>query len=535
MAETYFIIPEVAAQRPRRGRLPPAGLPRRRGRRRRPPLRRGLAPRHPHAQRHQGPPPRPPLRLRLEGLRARGPDRGDPVALRRRARIWNANSKLGQATAYRAMDAAIELADRYGVGTVCVDNAFHYLWGGGYVMDAARRGYIAYTNCTAALAEVVPFGGRFPTLGTNPHSWGFPTTAAVGFPVVIDWATSVIAMGRVQQLKREGRPLPPMAALDRSGNPTTDPAQAVCAAALRRAQGLRPVAHQRDRRRADRRLAADRCAAAGTGSPAEKHTCAFFFQVIHPEAVSGGAFAQGRDQAANVKAVIEDILGHGNERCLLPGPGRGRVGAGRAPRPAASSSPRPRSRRSTSSPPRRASPLGPVGPRDRRRLTGHRGTPRAGAVTRIRPRIPRGRADRLQGPGALEATARAEPSRPPRPHARGRPAMRGTPGRTRASTRLAVAGIARGHAGVAQEPGELDALYRGAAEDLGEAPRRELEELAKRELRDVAPRREDHPAAPRPRTGSRGRRRGRCRTRRPGLPIAGRSSRGMMPRFSIVW
>ena len=73
-----------------------------------------------------------------------------------------------------------------------------------------------------ALAEVVPFGGKFPTLGTNPHSWGFPTTEAVGYPIVIDWATSVIAMGRVQVLKREGKMLPPDAAVDKDGNPTTD-------------------------------------------------------------------------------------------------------------------------------------------------------------------------------------------------------------------------------------------------------------------------------------------------------------------------
>src|SRR6185295_9362518 len=87
----------------------------------------------------------------------------------RGAAVWNANRKLGQATGYAAMEAAIKLADKYGVGMVSVDNAFHYLWGGGYVMDAAKRGYIAYTNCTASRAEVVPFGGKFPTLGTNPH------------------------------------------------------------------------------------------------------------------------------------------------------------------------------------------------------------------------------------------------------------------------------------------------------------------------------------------------------------------------------
>ena len=234
------------------------------------------------------------------------------------AKAWNANRKLGQSTAYRAMDAAIALAERYGIGAVSVDNAFHYLWGGGYVMDAAKRGYIAYTNCTAALAEVVPFGGKFPTLGTNPHSWGFPTTEAVGYPIVIDWATSVIAMGRVQQLKREGLPLPPLAALDRSGNPTVDPHQAVSLLPFgaHKGYGLSLI---------------DEIIGALVGGslptlrsrwetePAEKHACAFFFQVIHPDAISGGAFAKGRSQAANVKAVLADIVGHGNEKCLLPG------------------------------------------------------------------------------------------------------------------------------------------------------------------------------------------------------------------------
>jgi len=45
----------------------------------------------------------------------------------------------------------------------------------------------------------------------------------------------------------------------------------------------------------------------------------FFFQVIHPDAISGGAFAKGRNQSQNVKAVIADVLGHGNEKCMLPG------------------------------------------------------------------------------------------------------------------------------------------------------------------------------------------------------------------------
>jgi L-2-hydroxycarboxylate dehydrogenase (NAD+) len=185
-------------------------------------------------------------------------------------------------------------------------------------MEAARRGYIAYTNCTAALAEVVPFQGVFPTLGTNPHSWGFPTTEAVGFPVVIDWATSVIAMGRVQQLAREGKALPPDAAVDAEGKPTTDPAKAksLLPFGAHKGYGLALI-NELVAALVGGSLPTIRCR--GTGGPGEKHGCVFFFQVIHPEAVSGGAFAYGRSQADNVKAVVADILGHGNSHCMLPG------------------------------------------------------------------------------------------------------------------------------------------------------------------------------------------------------------------------
>lgn len=233
------------------------------------------------------------------------------------SQIWDANKKLGQATAYAAVDKAIELADQYGIGQVSVDNAFHYLWGGGYVMEAAKRGYIAYTNCTAALAEVVPFMGKFPTLGTNPHSWGFPTADAIGFPIVVDWATSVIAMGRVQQFQREGTQLPPNAAVDKDGQPTTDPnaVNALMPFGAHKGYGLSLI-NEIVGAFIGGSLPTIRSRQAPEG---EKRTPAFYFQVIHPEAMSGGAFAMGRNQSENVKAVIDDILGHGNENCLLPG------------------------------------------------------------------------------------------------------------------------------------------------------------------------------------------------------------------------
>lgn len=234
---------------------------------------------------------------------------------------WNARRKLGQAVAFEAMDTAMKLADEFGVGVVAVDNAFHYLWGGGYVIDAAKKGYLAYTCCTAALAEVVPFGGKFPTLGTNPHSWGFPTQDAVGFPICIDWATSTVAMGRVQQFVREGKPLPPGSGVDEHGKETTDPnkVKALLPFGQHKGYGLSLI---------------DELYAAYIGGslptirnrwdqvnfePGEKGTCCFFFQCIHPDAISTGDFAKERSQKENVKAVLQDILGHGNEGAMLPG------------------------------------------------------------------------------------------------------------------------------------------------------------------------------------------------------------------------
>ncbi len=231
---------------------------------------------------------------------------------------WDGHNKLGQAVAYEAMDRCMQLADQYGVGMVSVDNATHYLWGGGYVIDAALKGYIAYTNCTSATSEVVPFGGKTATLGTNPHSWGFPTQDAVGFPIVIDWATSTVAMGRVQQFAREGKELGPGWAVDAAGQPTTDPNKAVALLPFgaHKGYGLGLI---------DELYAAfiggGLPSIRGTtkGHPQEKRGSTFFFQCIHPGALHGHDYAFGRTQSDNVKACLQDILGPGNEQCLLPG------------------------------------------------------------------------------------------------------------------------------------------------------------------------------------------------------------------------
>ena len=228
--------------------------------------------------------------------------------------IWNANKKIGQSVALQALERCTELADEFGVGMVSVDNAFHYLYGGAYVIDIAKKGYLVYTNCTSTLAEVVPWGGKNPTMGTNPHSWGFPTTDILGFPICIDWATSAIAMGRVQQLARENATLPPNSAIDKNGEITQNPSNvhSLLPFGAHKGYGLSLI---------------NELYAAFIGGyipsirgrfPAtEKNSCNFFFQVIHPNAL-GANFFNNKSQQNNVKSVIDDILNKNNSS-LLPG------------------------------------------------------------------------------------------------------------------------------------------------------------------------------------------------------------------------
>ena len=51
----------------------------------------------------------------------------------------------------------------------------------------------------------------------------------------------------------------------------------------------------------------------------EKNTAVFYFQVIHPDALGCSNFALGRSQKENLRAVLDDVLGHGNDGAMLPG------------------------------------------------------------------------------------------------------------------------------------------------------------------------------------------------------------------------
>lgn len=135
----------------------------------------------------------------------------------------------GQVAGRRGMEAAMERAAEYGSATSVVDNSNHFGTAAYYTQYAAGHDFVGI-SMTNVGSDVVPFGGAEPFLGTNPLSVAIPSDR--GFPVTLDMATSVVAMGKIDHGPADREEIPAEWAVDDAGVPTTDPDEVA---------GLRPV------------------------------------------------------------------------------------------------------------------------------------------------------------------------------------------------------------------------------------------------------------------------------------------------------
>ena len=136
----------------------------------------------------------------------------------------DADNGLGHVAAHRAMTLAIESAERLGVGAAVVRRSNHFGAACCYSMLALPKGCIGLVTSNG-VAATAPFGALETFLGTTPLSVAIPTLTSP--PFVIDMATSEGARKKVRQALKQGMPLPTGWALDKEGNPTTDPKAAL--------------------------------------------------------------------------------------------------------------------------------------------------------------------------------------------------------------------------------------------------------------------------------------------------------------------
>ncbi len=125
---------------------------------------------------------------------------------------------IGYVVSTIAIDKAMDIARRSGIGMVGVNNTWYSGRLAYYVERAAKQGFIAL-HTTSAQARVAPFSGIDPILGTNPFSMGFPCDPE---PIIIDIGTSMATEGEVMRRQALGAELPSGWAVDPDGKPTKD-------------------------------------------------------------------------------------------------------------------------------------------------------------------------------------------------------------------------------------------------------------------------------------------------------------------------
>jgi LDH2 family malate/lactate/ureidoglycolate dehydrogenase len=142
------------------------------------------------------------------------------VAVTPAAMKLDAGNGFGQVAGERAMHEAIRMAKATGIGIVTVSRSNHY-GAAGYFCDLAAGESCLGITMTNATPKVAPLGGRKPVMGTNPIAFGCPTSS--GAPLLVDFSTGSIAGSTIRALTERGEQLPAGVALDKDGNPTTDP------------------------------------------------------------------------------------------------------------------------------------------------------------------------------------------------------------------------------------------------------------------------------------------------------------------------
>lgn len=127
---------------------------------------------------------------------------------------------IGHVIADAAMTNAIQLAKEHGVGMVTAAKSSHCGALSYFVEKAAKEKLIGIAM-THTDKIVVPFGGREAFMGTNPIAYGIP--ANENEPLILDMATSNVALGKVLQHKEEGKDIPIGWGVNANGESVTNP------------------------------------------------------------------------------------------------------------------------------------------------------------------------------------------------------------------------------------------------------------------------------------------------------------------------
>jgi uncharacterized oxidoreductase len=138
--------------------------------------------------------------------------------------VLDGQAGYGQVIGGEAMAIGIERARTHGVCVLSIRHSFHLCRIGAWGEQCARAGMVSmhHVNVVGHPGIVAPYRGSDARYSTNPYCCVLPATASN--PVTaLDFATSVVAHGKVRVARNKGERMAPDMLLDAHGKPTTDP------------------------------------------------------------------------------------------------------------------------------------------------------------------------------------------------------------------------------------------------------------------------------------------------------------------------
>lgn len=132
---------------------------------------------------------------------------------------WDGNLGPGPLNAIHATNRAMHLAQQHGLGCVTLANTNHWMRGGYYGWQAAKKGF-AFIGWTNTIANMPAWNAVDKRLGNNPVVMALPYEEEA---LVLDMAVSQFSFGSLEQSHMKGEELPVYGGFDKSGKFSKDP------------------------------------------------------------------------------------------------------------------------------------------------------------------------------------------------------------------------------------------------------------------------------------------------------------------------
>jgi uncharacterized oxidoreductase len=135
----------------------------------------------------------------------------------------DAGRGFGQAAGCEAMAMGIERAKQSGSLIMALRNSHHLCRIGHWAEQCAEAGLVSvhFVNVLHGAPVVAPYAGADSRLHTNPFAVGVPRQGK--HPLVLDFATSRAAQGKMRIAMNRGIEVPPGYLIDEHGEPSLDP------------------------------------------------------------------------------------------------------------------------------------------------------------------------------------------------------------------------------------------------------------------------------------------------------------------------